>query len=711
MDIKTILICLFAINLFMGLMTYGIKLTQKTFNGINFWIIANVFIALGYFLIAFRNIIPDLFSVILAQLFFIVAAFSRILGLDVFFGNGIKVQKKIVFGLITIVYAALISSFTFFQNNQFYRTILVGIFLSAISIYSGMLIIKNKPRKNDFNYYLTASTFFIFSFIFIVRIMGWILFPSARNMFSAVWINSVQFIASLMIDILWTTMFFIIHNQKLTHQIVESEAQKRAILNGISANIAFVDTDLKIVWTNEAAARSVHKTIDEMIGYHCFSLWADPTKPCNNCPTIKAMQTLKREHINITTPDGRIWDESGEPVFDEQGNLIGLVEIAQDITRSKKAQRALEESEEKFRTLVANLPGAVYRCAVSYPWEVEYISEAIFDITGYNASDFMNNNITYGMLIHPDDKANVSKIVDAAIESNSEYEIVYRLGNKDGTWHWILERGRANYSKERNTQWLDGVNFDITEQKNAENQLQKYAHDLQILNDDKDRFLSILAHDLKNPFGPLLGFLELLKNNIHTYDINKIETFVTNIDITANRIYNLLDELLVWASVQSGKIPFEPQKLHFHGVCKDTIQHLQSVADNKNIKLLFLPGYENYVLADHSMLKTVLRNLISNAIKFTPTYGKVTITTEIDQNMTVIIISDNGIGIEPDLLTKLFDITKIISTQGTAKEIGTGLGLLICKDFVENHGGKIWVESEVGKGSSFKFTLPRLVEQ
>ena len=162
----------------------------------------------------------------------------------------------------------------------------------------------------------------------------------------------------------------------------------------------------------------------------------------------------------------------------------------------------------------------------------------------------------------------------------------------------------------------------------------------------------------------------------------------------------------MWARTQQGKIPFKPQILNFRDICKNILETLIPNADAKNIAINCSAEDNIHVFADIDMLKTVLRNLMTNAIKFTNNGGAVNMRAEQTDSNVTISVSDNGIGIGIDDLNKLFDISEVITTKGTAGETGTGLGLLLCKEFVEKHGGKIWVESEVGKGSDFKFTLP-----
>jgi len=250
------------------------------------------------------------------------------------------------------------------------------------------------------------------------------------------------------------------------------------------------------------------------------------------------------------------------------------------------------------------------------------------------------------------------------------------------------------------------ISTDITKLKEAERQIKRQNKKLKKLNDDKNRFISILAHDLKSPFTSILGFINLLTKNVRKYDINKIEELINIINNSAQNTFNLLEDILIWVRANSGKIPFEPQELHLSNMCKDIIENLILTANTKNIKINHFVVDEVTVFADKDMLNTVLRNLVSNAIKFTDKNGRIDIYAEQYQTNITITVSDNGVGIEPDALNRLFDISQKITTEGTENEQGTGLGLLLCKEFVDKHSGKIWVESEVGKGSDFKFTLP-----
>jgi signal transduction histidine kinase len=251
---------------------------------------------------------------------------------------------------------------------------------------------------------------------------------------------------------------------------------------------------------------------------------------------------------------------------------------------------------------------------------------------------------------------------------------------------------------------------DVTKIKQAELTIQEQNKALIKLNDDKDRFISIIAHDLRSPFNYIIGFLELLIENIRTYDIDKLEYQLNIVNKTVLNLYDFLEDLLLWASIQSGKLPFIPLKINFATICDEIHALLQQNASAKDITINHFAEDDIYIVADVNLIKTVLRNLVSNAIKYTNTGGTVNLYAEIDDNNVSITVSDNGIGIEPNKLDTLFDFAHVKPTRGTAKEKGSGLGLVLCKEFVEMHGGKIWAESKLGIGSKFIFTLPLKIQ-
>jgi signal transduction histidine kinase len=237
-------------------------------------------------------------------------------------------------------------------------------------------------------------------------------------------------------------------------------------------------------------------------------------------------------------------------------------------------------------------------------------------------------------------------------------------------------------------------------------EMSKANDELKYLNASKDKFFSIIAHDLRGPMGSLLSLSGNLAGNLNSLDKEKIEMFVLSIHRSQQKTFNLLEELLLWAKSQSGTIPFEPVKISIKQVCSEITKEKVDIALYKNIALRCNLTDSLYLNADPNMLRTVLRNLLSNALKFTNESGTISISSDIDGDSATIIVSDTGVGISSDKLSTLWDIGHNSSTMGTEGELGTGLGLILCKEFVEKHRGRIWAESIPGAGSDFKFTMP-----
>lgn len=250
---------------------------------------------------------------------------------------------------------------------------------------------------------------------------------------------------------------------------------------------------------------------------------------------------------------------------------------------------------------------------------------------------------------------------------------------------------------------------DITFQKLAEIQIQKFAEELKTLNETKDKFFSIISHDLKSPINGLLGYAEILANEIDTLEIEEIKQFAGNIAEISKSTNSLLNNILDWSRVQTGRISFQPDTIDLSYNINRILNLLNASAANKNISLINSINKCTKIYADENMLHSILINLTSNAIKFTNNDGTIRIDCKELDKYFHLSVSDNGIGIPAEDIGKLLDSNVIYSTNGTAKEKGTGLGLLLCKEFVEKHSGKIWIESEQGKGTTFHFTLRKKI--
>lgn len=232
-------------------------------------------------------------------------------------------------------------------------------------------------------------------------------------------------------------------------------------------------------------------------------------------------------------------------------------------------------------------------------------------------------------------------------------------------------------------------------------------HKLNVLNNKKDKFFSIIAHDIKNPLHGISLATQLL--DMYLAGNEEAKETTKSINNIVNDLTTLLEDLLAWARSQSGTSEFLPERLVLNNLIDDNVNILKNIASYKEITIKYFCPNELYVNADLNMLNTILRNLISNSIKFTKQSGEIFINAEPfeeDSNFVLISVSDTGIGMSHEKMSKLFVFDSGKSEMGTAKEKGTGFGLMLCKDFIEKHGGNIWVESELRKGSRFYFTIP-----
>ena len=243
--------------------------------------------------------------------------------------------------------------------------------------------------------------------------------------------------------------------------------------------------------------------------------------------------------------------------------------------------------------------------------------------------------------------------------------------------------------------------------KMAEAQLLQYTEELNESNRTKDKMFSIIAHDLRSPFSAILGTSKILvqeasKENV---EVEKLRMFLKMLNDTAGKTYDLLINLLEWSHLQSERIVVKPEKLNLSDIIAENVEIGQTVAVGKNISLQYTTLGDFMLVSDKAIINTVLRNLISNAIKYTPQNGNITVSAEKKDDMYQVSVKDSGVGISEENLNKIFRLDSIQSTPGTDNEKGTGLGLVLCKDFINKIDGSIWVESIFGQGATFTFTL------
>lgn len=390
--------------------------------------------------------------------------------------------------------------------------------------------------------------------------------------------------------------------------------------------------------------------------------------------------------------------------------------VGSDITERKQMEIALREREEKYRFLTEFASDVIWELNLSKQ-RFSYISPSVMQLRGYTVDEAMAQTLTESLshesalYIEQAINNNVAKFFDdPTVTENYVYQIQQPC--KDGSLVWveISTKIRTNALGEVE---IVGVSRNINERKQVEQELRTSKEKIKLQNEklrqinaEKDKFFSILAHDLRSPFNSFLGLTQIMADDLPSLTMSQIQEIAFRMSNSANNLYRLLDNLLQWAQMQQGLLSFNPVSVHLSKLIEATLDTFNEMARNKDIKIGNFV-YENVkVYCDMAMLQVVVRNLVSNAIKFTPKGGKISIKHQfIDNNMIQVMVIDNGIGMSNTLLNNLFYLGEKTSRKGTEGESSTGLGLNLCKDFVERNGGNIWVESKENVGSTFFFTL------
>ncbi|MBI9062961.1 MAG: PAS domain-containing sensor histidine kinase [Marinilabiliaceae bacterium] len=386
--------------------------------------------------------------------------------------------------------------------------------------------------------------------------------------------------------------------------------------------------------------------------------------------------------------------------------IKGILVNYRDIDQQKKTEQALLANEYKYRILFENMQDTI--CMLDKEGCITDINEAGIQLMGYSRQEIIGMKVA--QLVHPEDREKSKKYFEELNNKGRYSRYEGRVVAKSGKPIWV-QVDSSEFVRDGIKIGSQDIVRDISDQKEVEYKMRQQNKKLQELNVTKDKFFSIISHDLRSPFNSILGLTSLLDARYDNWDDKKKKEYIKRLKIETCMTYKLLDNLLEWASIQTQRMHFNPQKHLLQELVKDEICLLEELAANKNISVHRIACQEDYfVNADKNMISTVFRNLFSNAVKFTPENGSISISCQKhfvqDQKQYVqIAVTDSGVGIPAEQLQKLFKLQDLVSTKGTAGEIGTGLGLILCKEFIDKHGGILDVKSQKGQSSTFTVSL------
>jgi PAS domain S-box-containing protein len=520
-------------------------------------------------------------------------------------------------------------------------------------------------------------------------------------------------------------------------ELRRSETQFRSVWERSFDGMRAVNEEGVVVMVNDAYCRMADKSRDELIGEH-YSVIYEPDVAnrfqilSDRIRTDSVEPHLERE--SILWNGKRVWFEISNSFIEGPAGKT-LLSIFRDVTARKLAEEELKRSQDLYRTLFELIGDYAYKFRINrYSAKLEWVSDSFADVTGYSVEAAQSGEINWTNIPHPDDRQIIRERVRRMLSGNPDMR-EYRYVTRAGETRWARDYAQPMLD-ERTGEVVSiiGAVQDVTNRKNSEQRLRDYAEELranrdqleeraaelttlnrrlaeseerlQKINADKDKLFSVVAHDLRSPFTGLIGYAEMLALEIDSLEPSEIKRFAGSMYRSISDIKNLIDNLLEWTRLQSGRITAAPATTYLVDAASEIVALYQSSASKKSIRLIDDVDPTLTVFADRNLLAAALRNLVGNAVKFTREGGVVRISAERGNREVVVSVADDGVGMSEERAAGIFDSANRQSSPGTADEKGSGLGLVITKEFVELNGGVIAVESAPDKGSVFRFTVP-----
>jgi len=493
---------------------------------------------------------------------------------------------------------------------------------------------------------------------------------------------------------------------KQSEEFLKSSEQKFRILFEKNPYMLFIlDENGKIVDANARVNIDLEYSPEELIGLNVTKVFHEEDKE-------KVQKTLKECLLNkdgnhkwelrkISKSGNVVWVRESASILNLPNGEVQIFVACENINEYKQILQTLEESEEKYRLLAENVDDMIL--VHDHEGKIIYINEAGLGLTKLNADEIINSNVS--AILSQEYSKKVFEYLSDEKKKDSLFLFEVDLINKDNK-KIPVEISLTKMKKRNHYENILFVARDIRERRRTEKSIHNYNEELKRSNFAKDKFFSIIAHDLRSPFNALLSYSDILLEEFNELSRDELKEYITHINNVSSNIFELLNNLLDWSKIQTDKFYFSPEVIDMEQTISKVCNLLKEIAKSKNIELLIQCDDRCLAYADQNMISTVLRNIISNAIKFSNENSQIEISAKNDIDKVRISVKDYGIGMLPEDIQKLFRIDINHTTLGTSQERGTGLGLILSKEMIEKNSGQIFVESSLGNGSTFSFTLP-----
>jgi len=494
--------------------------------------------------------------------------------------------------------------------------------------------------------------------------------------------------------------------KRIEQQILMAKETYESIFNSVAEAIYIQDDDGAFLEVNLGAQLMYGYSREELIGKYPTDVSAPGM---NNLEEVQRIfEQVKKDGVSRSF---EFWGvrKNGEffpkDVSLNKGKFFGkdcIIAIARDITERKQAEKLLQDTKNTYLSIYNSVSEAIY--VIDENGNFVDVNVGAEKMYGYTREELIGKNFFEVSAPGMNDLELIQKIGFEVLTTGIPKHIEFWGIRKNGEiFPKDISINKGNYFG-KDCSIVSAR--EITERKRAEQDLIRTNEELKKANSEKDKFFSIISHDLRSPFNSFLSITKILSEQFHKIKMSEFRQYASDLNSSAENLFKLLENLLSWSRLKRGVINFKPEELYLKEVVSACAYMLKAPIEQKEQELIIDVPEDIFVYADRPMLDTVLRNLLSNASKFTPRRGSIQVKAEADGDMAVVSVKDNGIGIPRDLIDKLFEIGVKTSRKGTEDEPSSGLGLILCKEFVEKNGGTLWLESTEGEGTTFYFTVP-----